>query len=130
MDANDLVLARIQEWLATYDRPAVAVAELLCDRHAASPDRVAAICEDAAGREARLSFAELRDRSVRFAGVLRELGVAKGDRVATLLPKTPGTADHDARPFGGWARSTSRSSRRSGRRRSTIGSTTAGPASW
>src|SRR5205823_5749857 len=32
---------------------------------------------------------ELRDRSSRFAGVLASLGVARGDRVATLLPRSP-----------------------------------------
>jgi acetyl-CoA synthetase len=35
------------------------------------------------------SFREMRDRSARFAGVLRSLGVGRGDRVATLLPKSP-----------------------------------------
>jgi acetyl-CoA synthetase len=89
MDANDLALAQIQDWLAIYGGPAVAPADLLCDRYADAPDRLAARCEDAAGREVSLPFAELRDRSARFAGVLRDLGVDKGDRVATLLPKTP-----------------------------------------
>jgi acetyl-CoA synthetase len=89
MAANDLVDAQIHAWLAVYDRPAVNVASLLCDRHSVDRHRLALHYEDAAGWEAVLTFAELRDRSARFAGVLHELGVAAGDRVATLLPKSP-----------------------------------------
>src|SRR5688572_1550149 len=89
MDAEELVLARIEEWLAASRQPAVLVADLLCDRYAAAPDRLALLYEDAAGHRLRLTFAELREDSARFAGVLRGLGVGKGDRVATLLPKTP-----------------------------------------
>src|SRR5262249_62386295 len=53
------------------------------------PERDALLYEDAAGREERLTFGDLRERSARFAGLLRDLGVAAGDRVATLLPKSP-----------------------------------------
>jgi acetyl-CoA synthetase len=45
--------------------------------------------EDAAGTRTELTFAELRERSARFAGALLALGVGPGDRVATLLPKSP-----------------------------------------
>jgi len=38
---------------------------------------------------ARFSFVELRDRVARFAGVLRELGVVKGDRVLIYMPMVP-----------------------------------------
>jgi acetyl-CoA synthetase len=89
MDAHDLALVQIRDWLAVYGGRAVAPAALLCDRHADDPSRLAARCVDAAGQETTLTFAELRDRSARFAGVLRDLGVGKGDRVATLLPKSP-----------------------------------------
>jgi acetyl-CoA synthetase len=44
---------------------------------------------DAAGKQESLTFADLRDRSAQFAGVLRDLGVRTNDRVATLLPRTP-----------------------------------------
>src|SRR3954451_11370258 len=76
-----------QAWLAEYGGPRVCAADLLCDRHPS--EQVALVCEDAAGRAGRLTFGELRARSPRFAGVLRALGVGRGDRVATLLPKTP-----------------------------------------
>lgn len=89
MDADDLILECLEEWLAEYGGGAVDVASLLCDRHIAGPDRLAAICDDGAGHATRLSFGELREQSARFAGALRDLGVERGDRVAVLLPKTP-----------------------------------------
>jgi propionyl-CoA synthetase len=38
------------------------------------------------------TYAELRDRVARFAGVLRDLGVGKGDRVVVYLPMIPEAA--------------------------------------
>jgi acetyl-CoA synthetase len=89
MDATDVMLARVADWLAEYGGDSVDVAELLCDRHAGDPERLAAISEDAAGNTTRLTFAQLREESSRFAGVLQDLGVGHGDPVAVLLPKTP-----------------------------------------
>jgi acetyl-CoA synthetase len=61
------------------------------DRHAtgAGGQRVALRSLDVAGRAHDVSYAELRARSARFAGALERLGVGAGDRVATLLPRTP-----------------------------------------
>jgi acetyl-CoA synthetase len=81
--------AKVRTWLAEYGGPEVVLAELLCDRHAADPKRIALRYEDAAGQERAYTFAELRDLSARCAGVLASLGVGRGDRVATLLPKSP-----------------------------------------
>jgi acetyl-CoA synthetase len=80
---------QIAVWQAEHTGPAVALADLLCDRHAAPADPLALRYQDAAGTTRTYSFAELRDHSARFASVLRSLGVAQGDRVATLLPKSP-----------------------------------------
>ena len=88
MDAMDLILARLEEWLAEYGGDTVELANLLCDRHAADPDRLAAICEDSTGATTRLTFHQLQERSARFAGALQDLEVGQGDRVAVLLPKT------------------------------------------
>ncbi|HEX8861196.1 MAG TPA: AMP-binding protein [Actinomycetes bacterium] len=80
---------QIAAWQAEHTGPAVALAELLCDRHAAPADWPALRYQDAAGTARTYSFAEMRDQSARFASVLRSLGVAQGDHVATLLPKSP-----------------------------------------
>ena len=56
------------------------------DRHAAErPEAVALIHEDETGRVQRLTFADVRDRSMRLANVLSHLGLSTGDRVAMLL---------------------------------------------
>ena len=89
LSAPEAVQAQVQTWLKEYGHPEVAIAHLLCDRHAQAPDTVALVYEDAAEREARYTFPELRDLSAKWAGVLYGLGVTKRDRVATLLPKTP-----------------------------------------
>jgi acetyl-CoA synthetase len=48
--------------------------------------------EDFAGTVREVRWGELQELSNRFANVLREHGVEKGDRVAMLLPPTPETA--------------------------------------
>ncbi len=83
------VQGQIQAWLKEYGDPNVAAAHLLCDRHTQEPDRVALRYEDPVGQTTTYTFAELRDLSAKCAGVLHSLGIGKGDRVATLLPKTP-----------------------------------------
>src|SRR5436190_3417782 len=67
------------------------IARDVCDKH--EPDRLAMVWEDWRGNERRVSFGELQDLSNRFANVLEEHGVERGDRVATLLPSLPETAD-------------------------------------
>lgn len=59
-----------------------------CDRHAHS-GRVALHWEDKDGRSARVTFAELMERSARLANLLQARGVRPGDRVAGLLPRIP-----------------------------------------
>lgn len=65
------------------------IAHEVCDRHASEPNRVAVFWVGKDGREERITFAELKELSNRFANVLRSLGVQEGDRVACLLPKVP-----------------------------------------
>jgi acetyl-CoA synthetase len=65
----------------------------VCDRHAASrPDATALIFEDETGRVERTSFAALKRATDRFANLLGACGLARGDRVAILLPQSPETA--------------------------------------
>jgi len=65
----------------------------VCDRWAqAEPDRLAIVHVRADGRQEQISYGRLRDTSNRLANVLRAHGVARGDRVAILLPQMPEVA--------------------------------------
>lgn len=62
------------------------------DRHVISgrADQTALIYDSpVTGTQKRYSYAELLDEVARFAGVLRHLGVDKGDRVVIYLPMIP-----------------------------------------
>jgi acetyl-CoA synthetase len=64
------------------------------DRHlrAGRGDRVALIWEGEPGDVRRITYAELHGLVNRFANVLKDLGVGKGDRVAIYLPMIPEVA--------------------------------------
>jgi propionyl-CoA synthetase len=65
------------------------------DRHidAGSGDTAALIYDSAVtGTKASYSYTELRDEVARFAGVLRGLGVERGDRVIIYMPMIPQAA--------------------------------------
>jgi acetyl-CoA synthetase len=65
----------------------------VCDRWAArEPDRLAILHVHQDGREDAVSYGALRDTSNRLANALRAQGVARGDRVAILLPQAPEVA--------------------------------------
>jgi propionyl-CoA synthetase len=62
------------------------------DRHVAAGrgDQAALLCDSpVTGTTARLSYADLLDQVSRFAGVLRGLGVRRGDRVVVYMPMVP-----------------------------------------
>ena len=67
------------------------IAHEAVDRHAAgSRSAVDALrCIDKDGSVTALTYADLRHQTSRFANVLRELGVSKGDRVFSLLGRVP-----------------------------------------
>lgn len=62
------------------------IADELCDRH--PPERVAVRYPTVCDESGTLTYQELRERSAMFGGLLSELGVEPGDKVATLLPKS------------------------------------------
>ncbi|MGA2566223.1 MAG: AMP-binding protein, partial [Pseudolabrys sp.] len=65
----------------------------VCDRWAArEPGRLAILNVRPDGGEDAVSYGVLRETSNRLANVLRAHGVARGDRVAILLPQTPEVA--------------------------------------
>src|SRR5215204_7269342 len=66
------------------------IAADVCDKH--PPDGLAMIHEHFRGKVREVRWGELQSASNRYANVLREHGVEKGDRVAMLLPPTPETA--------------------------------------
>jgi acetyl-CoA synthetase len=66
------------------------IAADVCDKH--PRDKLAMIHEDPDGAVREVRWGELQDMSDRFARLLRERGVERGDRVAMLLPATPETA--------------------------------------
>jgi acetyl-CoA synthetase len=65
----------------------------VCDRWAArEPGRLAILHARPDGGEDAISYGWLRETSNRLANVLRAHGVARGDRVAILLPQAPEVA--------------------------------------
>ena len=67
------------------------LADTAVDRHVhgGKADRPAIVWVGADGRERSITFGELASESACFAGLLTRLGVAKGDRVAIVLPRVP-----------------------------------------
>ena len=65
----------------------------VCDKWAGvDPDRLAILNIRADGKTENISFGWLREMSNRLANTLAVHGVARGDRVAMLLPQTPEAA--------------------------------------
>lgn len=62
-----------------------------CGRHVRNGlgDKVALVHEDTKQKITQLSFNELDQRSAQVANLLKAYGVKAGDRVATMLPRTP-----------------------------------------
>ena len=57
------------------------------DKFAEDPRRVAILWEDAAGRRARLTFADIAQQSSRIANVLHGFGIRRGDPILLVLPR-------------------------------------------
>src|SRR5260370_11689758 len=70
----------------------------VCDKWAQSePKRIAIFDVKADGNVEEVSYGALRETSSRLANVLTARGIARGDRVAILLPQTAaGAASHIA----------------------------------
>src|SRR5918997_2069021 len=66
------------------------IAADVCDKH--PPDKLAMVHEHFGGAVREVRWGELQSAAGRYARVLRERGIEKGDRVAMLLPPTPETA--------------------------------------
>ncbi|MEO1198522.1 MAG: acyl-CoA synthetase [Pseudomonadota bacterium] len=69
------------------------IAAMCCDRWAVrAPERPAILSVDPDGGITETRFGALRSRTDRLANGLKAMGVARGDRVAILLPQCPETA--------------------------------------
>ncbi|WP_135805517.1 acyl-CoA synthetase [Halorussus marinus] len=75
---------------ADWDAPGeLNIGHEVCDRHADGGESVALYQVSEDGEMTETTFAELADRSGRFATVLEELGVERGDRVFSYMPRIP-----------------------------------------
>lgn len=80
-------LPTVEEYLADVTTENVTAADLLNDRH--DPNKVAFTCIDADLNAVDITYGELRERSEKVASALSKIGVQPGDRVATLMSKSP-----------------------------------------
>lgn len=68
------------------------ISDLCCDQWAdAQPDRVALTDIAVDGAREHWTYGDLKDASDRFASLLQDAGVGRGDVVAVLLPQSPAT---------------------------------------
>ncbi|QJR13122.1 Acetyl-coenzyme A synthetase [Usitatibacter rugosus] len=72
--------------------PRYNIAQSACRRWSSDPARPALLWEDESGATASLTFAQLLAQANRLSNALAALGVARGDRVAILLPQRLETA--------------------------------------
>ena len=68
------------------------IADVCCRRWAADATRVALLCEDEDGREQRLTYAQLQAQANRLSNLFAKLGIARGERIAIVLPQRVETA--------------------------------------
>ena len=68
------------------------IAEVCCARWAGEPDRIALYCEDEDGQEQQLTYAQLQAQANRLSNLFAQLGIARGERIAIVLPQRVETA--------------------------------------
>ncbi|MEH0468648.1 AMP-binding protein [Streptomyces sp. B21-097] len=90
---------RVRELLGLFGAPDACAAELLCDRHPADSVAFTVVEKDLTATD--LTYGALRRDSARFAAALADLGVERGDAVATLMGKS---ADLVVALLGIWRR--------------------------
>ena len=64
----------------------------ICDKWSGDADRLALIYQSKNGQVSRYTFSQIQRLSNRTANLLAQQGLARGDRVAVLLPQAPETA--------------------------------------
>ena len=84
---------RVAELLAKFDGSARTVVDLLCDGYDPAALAYRVVRADFGCRD--LTYGELRAESASLAAGLATLGIGKGDRVASLMGKSPIPAGDD-----------------------------------
>ncbi|WP_226482195.1 acyl-CoA synthetase [Natrinema amylolyticum] len=75
---------------ADWDAPSeLNIAHEVCDRHAENREKVALYQVSEDGELTTLTFWELAEATNRFANVLESLGIERGDRVFSYMPRIP-----------------------------------------
>lgn len=80
------IVQEVEELRHRYSYPDLSIARVLCDAHPSEATAFTGI--DLEHPPTALTYGELADRSRRLASVLRERGVARGDRVGVLMGKS------------------------------------------
>lgn len=68
------------------------IAEVCCRRWAGETERIALYCEDEDGQEQQFTYAQLQVQANRLSNLFAKLGVARGERIAIVLPQRAETA--------------------------------------
>jgi acetyl-CoA synthetase len=83
----DALASRVREVAARFQDSQARAAYLLCDQHA--PQKVAYRVVSQQLSATDLTYGDLREQSERLASALSAAGIRSGDRVATLMGKSP-----------------------------------------
>ena len=86
MDTSEKITLRVSELIAKYSTSSKSVHYLLCDQYPATKLAYKIINENM--EEYALSYGELKTQSISIANGLKQRGVKKGDRIATLMGKS------------------------------------------
>ncbi len=88
---NEFKWDDIGEELDWFENGGINIAFQVVDRHAKTPlkDKTALYWEGKSGEREEYTFQDLSRLSNRFAGVLKKLGVRKGDRIFTYMDRIP-----------------------------------------
>ncbi|MDC3067965.1 AMP-binding protein [Paracoccaceae bacterium] len=86
MDISEKIRRRVSELIEKYTDPLIYVPQLLCDQYPANKIAYTIINENM--EEYDLSYGELKTQSTLIAHGLKQRGIKKGDRIATLMGKS------------------------------------------
>ena len=86
LSARSLCAAEIRALIEEYRDPAASAAWFLCDRYDPAMVAYRVVSPDLSAKS--LTYGELSNQSARLASSLAGLGIAQGDRVATLMGKS------------------------------------------